>query len=54
MVIQEDLWMSALKNPLQFKMSPMMSSGVQVNLLSGLHRNRREDRPNMGCRGALS
>ena len=45
--------MSKLKHLLQVKMSLMMSSGVQVNLLSGLHSIKHEDCINMCCCGDL-
>ena len=49
----ENFWMSKLKHLLQVKMSLMMSSGVQVNLLSGLHSIKHEDCISMCCYGDL-
>lgn len=46
--------MSGLKHLLQFEMSLMMSSGVQVIFVSGFHNNRHEDYLNMGYCGDLS
>lgn len=49
----ENFWMSKLeKHLLQVKMS-LMSSGVQVNLLSGLHSIKHEDCISMCCCGDL-
>ena len=45
--------MSNLKHLLQVKISLMMSSGVQVNLLSGLHGIKHEDCISMCCCGDL-
>lgn len=46
--------MSGSKHLLQFEMPLMMSSGVQVNFLSGLDSNGHEDCLNVGYGGDLS